>query len=431
MSGAVSYESAYRPGRLQFVRETTVGVFETDPAYNLFSDNIRSFEAVIDPQVEGQRGLGSPDVQTPFAGQNADEITVSYDLQQKVAGGNTLVDGSDNPNDAVTDAIRRDADNRINNTHQIVRRKEQSDITASETISGSTSRDTRQYVVGSGCYPNEATLTGDPSDGQPILVEISYLCEAVRTYQIDQPTTSESPIELWANSTDSSDTSQTLTVEDEGSNTSEGLDLNGTTDVGPTTATFSDIDAAELSAEATGDVRLYVDDGTGTSKGDQIMVISGQDSLDTGDSELGVPLLASASNASAIGQDYELYHDDAIDRPSGTSIGQGFETTEMSVSNNVAVDNQGGSARPALSAGDRELETSVTVFGETERYQHTLDLITSDTGHLRFNLTGPTDGGFLQYNDSYHTDVSASESVGDSKMMSDLSLVGAEPFISN
>lgn len=424
MSASPSYESAYRPGRLQFVRETTAGTYVTDPAYEFFSDVVRSFEATIDPQVEGQRGLGDPDVQAAFAGSNADEVTLSYDLQQKAAGGNTLHDGSGNPNDAITDAFERDTDNRINNTHQIVRRKDQSGLTAAETVNGSTSRDTRQYVVATGAYPNEGTLTGDPTDGQPILAEITYLCESVRTYQVDQPTSSESPIELWANSTDSSDTGITVTLENEDAGTTEDLSLDGTdatTDV-QTTATFSDVDAIELSGEAVGDVRIYVDDGTGTAKGDQIATIYGQDSHDTGEGDLGIPALASGSNASAIGQDYELYHDDAIDRPTGTAIAQGFETTELSVSNNVAQDAQGGSARPALSAGDREIEASITVFGETERHDHTVDLITTDATNLRFDFDGPTDGGHIQLDSAFHTEVTASESVGDSKMMSDLTL---------
>ena len=419
-----SYESAYRPGRLEYVNESTTGTYETDPAWALFSDNVRSFEATIDPQVEGQRGLGDPDVQAAFAGTNADEITVSYDLQQKDANGNTLVDGSGNPNDAIADAFERDTDNRLQNTHQIVRRKDQSDLSASETVSGDTSRDTRQYVVGTGCFPNEGTLTGDPSDGQPILAEITYLAESVRTHQIDQPTDSESPIEFWINSTSTEDTDVEVTGEDEGADFSEALVTNGTTLEGPTSATFPDFDAFAANKTPVGNIQVYVDDGTGTDAGDQIATIYGDDSHDTGEGDLGVPLLGSGSHASAIGQSYELYHDDAIDRPTGTAIAQGFETTEFSVSNNVAQDAQGGSARPALSAGDRELEASVTVFGETERHDHTVDLITTDATNLRFDFDGATDGGHIQLDSAFHTEVTASESVGDAKMMSDLTLMG-------
>ena len=208
MSASPSYESGLRGHRIEYIRESTVGVAPSDPAWNLFSDNVREIDFEHGAGISSQRGLGDPDSQGPFAGTEEGSVTVTYDLQQKSSSGNTFLDGSSNPNDAATDGLQRDSDNRIQNTHLIVDRYEQSGLTAGNTINGSTSRDTRQYWVAKGAYIDEVTLAGDPSDGQPISVELSYECEKVRHYQIDQPTSSEGSIELWANSTDSSDTTR-------------------------------------------------------------------------------------------------------------------------------------------------------------------------------------------------------------------------------
>lgn len=387
MSASPSYESGIRPNRTEYIRESTVGVAPSNPAWNLYSDVVREFSVEIAGGVSSQRGRGSPDSQGAYAGTEESSVTIVYDLQQKTASGNTLIDGSGNPNDAITDALQRDSDNRIQNTHTIVDRLEQSDLAAGNTVSGSTSRDTRQYVVVLGAYPDEGTLTGDPSDGQPVAAEISYECEKARRYQVDQPTSSEGSIEIWANSTDANDTTQTLTVESQGAGTTEDLSLNGTTDV-QTTATFSDVDALHLDSETAGDVRVYVDDGSGTSKGDQIAEIKGQNSYDHGEGDTGVPALGTGSHASAIGQSYELYHDDEVEQPDGTTIAENFETTEITVSNNVDATNRGGTPRPALSAGDHEVTVDVTVFGETEAVDRVVNHLTTATENVRWTMAG-------------------------------------------
>lgn len=379
MSASTPYESALRPYRLEFVRETAVGSFPSNPAFEFFSDNIRTFEPGKDDSMSDQFGLGSPDAQNAFTGTNADSLTVEYDLQQKSGSGNTFLDNSSNPNDAITDAWQRDSDNRIQNTHTIVRRITQSSIASGNTVNGSTSKDTRQYVVAVGAYPDEGTLTGDPSDGQPILASIGYECERIDTYQIDQPGSSTM---LDVTSSSTSDTTQTLTIEDEDRNTNEDVTLSGTSTV-TTSGSFSDIDVLMLDSETAGDITIS------ENGGDNLAVLRGQNSQDTGEGQLGIPALGSSgSRASAIGNSYELYHDDSIERPSGTSIADNFETTEFTVANNTDGTEQGGTPRRALAAGNREPSAEVVVFGETEMHDYTLEHIQSTTTNLRWTMSG-------------------------------------------
>lgn len=421
MSASPSYESGLRGHRIEFARETTVGVVPTDPAWNLYSDCVREFDPGHGATVTSQRCLGSPDSNGAFAGSEEAEVTITYDLQQKTTSGNTFLDGSGNPNDAATDGLTRDADNRILNTHSLVDRYEQSDLTVGNTVSGSTSRDTRQYWVAKGGYIDEVTLTGDPSDGQPIAVELSYLYEKVRHYQIDQPTDSEAPIEIWAESTSGDDTTQTLTIESEGAGTTEDLSLNGTTQV-QTTATFSDVDALSLDAETVGNVRVYVDDGSGTTAGDQIAIIFGQGAFDTGEGNLGVPALGGGgSHASELGQSYELYHDDLVEQPAGTTIANNFETTEFVVANSIDAMNRGGTPRRSLSAGTREVTADITVWGETEIQTRVSENLRTQTGNVRWTM----DGGYVEgvSCDPRDTDPDAF-TAEDSKVTTSISFVG-------
>lgn len=429
MSASPSYESGLRGHRLEYVRESTVGQVPTDPSFLLFSDNIREVDFEHGASISSQRGLGSPDSQGPFAGTEEGGATITYDLQQKSASGNTLLDGSGDPNDAATDGLQRDSDNRIQNTHLVVDRYEQSDLDAGNTVNGSTSRDTRQYWVAKGGYIDEVTLAGDPGDGQPISVELSYEFEKVRHYQIDQPTSGEGDIELWISSTDSSDTSIDVKIESEGGTTADTVTLDGsdgTTDV-QSTETFGDVDAIEPQSELVGNLEVYVDDGTGTAAGDQIAVIYGQDAYDTGEGDLGVPVLDSGSRGSAFSQAYELYHDDEVEQPDGTTIADNFEGTEFTVANSVDGMNRGGTPRRSLSAGTREVTVDVTVWGETEIQTRVSENLRSATGNVRWTMGG----GHVQADsaDPRDTDPDAF-TAEDSKVTTSISFTGQSVTVS-
>lgn len=399
-----SYEGGIRPYRLEFARESVVGEAPTDPTYMIYSDNARTLEPEISPESEAQRGLGDPDPKDHFAGTEAHSLTVSYDLQQ------WIIDGSGNALDALYDGIQRDSDNRLPNSHTVVRRMEQSELDPSNTVNGSTSYDTRQFIVGKGGYVDSVTITGDPTDPQPVLVELNYEFEKARVYQIDQP---DSGSQLDVESTDDSDDSQTLTIEDEGAGTTEDVDLSGTT-TQTTTGSFSGIDAAHLSAETAGDVTISI---TG---GDTLMTIKGQDSYDQGEGDLGVPALGSGSHASSIGTAYELFHGDTVERPSGTSLSDNLNSTEITIENNVDGTERAAGPRRALAANERTPTVDATVFGETEHFQQIRDALTVAANDLVWTF----DGGSITIPNSKIMSSSGSEEVSQGIKEIDVTMEG-------
>lgn len=394
MSSAQSYESGLRPERTEFVRESTAGTTPDNPSWNLYSDNARTLDPTIDPQKEAQRGRGSADPVGFFVGTEADSLTVVYDLQTWFSASG----------DAAYDGLARTTDQRLPNTHTVVRRMEQNDLSASNTVNGSTSKDSRQYFVGKGGYIDEVVITGDPTSPLPILVELTYEFEKGRVIQVDQPGSSTT---IDVVSTDAND-SGTVTLEDEGAGTSEDVTIsaNGTA---TSTSSFSDLDAIELSAEQSGDITIA------ENGGDNLAVIKGQTSYDHGEGDLGIPALGTSSHASANGTAYELYHDDVIERPAGTTLAEGIETTELTVSNNVDGTEQNGTPRRALSAGDRDVSISATIFGETEYVDAVVDMLTSTSNTFKWTF----DGGNLQATNAQLMEVTGTEEPSQSKKMTD------------
>lgn len=418
-----SYEGGLRPYRLEWVTETTVGIAPSDPDWNLFSDSLNSFDPGIAPGVDTQRQLGDPDPQNFFAGTGSYTPTINYDLQEKSGTGNTLVDGSDNPNDAATDGFRRDADNRINNSHTIVRRFTQSSINASNTVNGSTSKDTRQYVVFLGAKP-DPTLEHDPTSATPITVDLEYTAEKGEVHQIDQPPSDGTGKQIAVKSTDAGDTSQSVTIQGVDSADAaaeEGVALNGTTLV-DTTTQFQEIDAVQLSAETVGNVEVYEDDDSTSTitQGDQLMEIKGQNAYDHGEGDLGVPALGTGSHASSIGQAFVTPHGTTIDRPDGTALSDEVMTLELAADNNFGDDSRTTGPRPFVVAKERSVTADVTVTGEKEYFDKIVDALT--TGINDFDFDG---SGFeITLDNAGVTDVSESEEATQGMMQTDVTIEG-------
>lgn len=426
MSATPSYESGLRQHRIEYVRETTAGETPADPEWSLFSDVVRTIEPSVDAGAESQYSLGDPDSVGVFVGTEIDELTVAYDMQQKDSNGNILFDGSGNAIDAATDGLTRDSDNRVRNTHTIVLRQDHADLKAANTINGTNAYDSRRYLVVKGAFVDEVTLAGDPSDAQPVSVELTYQCEKIRSYQIDQP---DSAGVLHAVSTSTDDSTQTVTVEgvdDTGTDTTEDISLDGTTAVVGTTS-FAEIDAVELDGQTDGNVQVYLDDGG--SQGDQVAEIKGSEAYDHGESDLGIPVTGSGAHASAIDQPFETYHDDVVQRPDGTELADGFETTEFSVVNNIDALEQGSTPRPAISAGIREVNLEVTVFGETAHHDFLVEQFTTTTQNVRWTLN--SSGAYIQADSADPREVGASIEVEESKMMTDITFTGQGLSVSN
>lgn len=414
-----NFEAGILPGRTEFVRETTPGVTPADPSWVLFSDLVRTFEPVINPQTVARDALGNPDTEESHPSTEASEATIAYDLQQ------WLVDGSGNALDAAYDAIARTTDNRLPNTHTVVRRTEQNGLLAANTLNGSTSRDTRQYFVGRGGHWNELTLALEPSDTPAWQVEGTYLFERAERQQIDQPTDGESPTELTVKSTDTADTSQTVTIEDEGASTTEDVPLDGT-NLQSTSGTFSDVDVVVVDADTVGDVVVAINTGSSTTptEGDELARLKGTDAFAHDLGQLGVPALGSGSHASAIGTAYQLAYDgDTIERPSGTAIAANIGTHELTVTNNVEPGSRATTPTPSLAAGKRELELAATVWGETERYQQVLELVTAAGNDYVWT---PASGDTLTLGNTKVTAVEASEEAQQGRMEIDVTVAQQE-----
>lgn len=406
----MSDEGALRNQRIEFVRESTIGTVPTDPSYNLYSDNVTNISWSPSAGLEQRRGIGSADITTFHNGPEEHEVTVTYDMQD------FLVDGSGTPVDAAGDGVVRDGDNDLQNTHHFLFRETNSAIPSGETVEGANSLDTRLYLVGKGARVDSVTMTGDPGSDQAVVVELTYMAEKVREYQIDQPGASNT---IAVESTDTNDTSQTLTVEDQGASTSETLTLNGTTTV-TGSSNFDNVDALELDAETAGDVKVWEYDSSGSSKVNQIATIKGSTSYGGVEGDLGVPALGSGSHASAIGSSYEIILDDSIDH-GGNAYGYELNSVEFSVENNVDTREQIGSIGMALSAGNREGTVTATVVGPTESVKNADDHLTNTSANVKWTL----DGGFVELTNARLTDFGGiDKSSGESAMSLDNTFTG-------
>lgn len=404
---SVSYEAGIRPHRIEFVRESTQGESPSNPSWENYSDTIRSFDPSIEPGTEGQRGLGDPDPKDHFTGTGTYELTVEYDLQR------WFEDNNGNPNDAAGDGLQRDSDNRLPNSHTIVRTMEQSDIESENAVdpSPSVTHDTRQYLVYKGAKVDTVTLTGDPTSPQPIMVALDYVAEKGETHQIDQPASSQT---LVVSSSDASDTSQTLTIETSGAGTSEDVSLNGGTAV-VTSNSFDNIDAAELDAETSGNVSIR-----SSSNDDVLMEIRGMNAYDFDEGDLGVPTTGTGSHAGDVGSSYEIVQGDSIERPNGTELADEINSTEFTVENNVTDDATTTGPRPIVVAEERNTTVDATVFGETEYHDNLIDSLTTTKNTVRWEM----DGGRIEATDAAVMSVDGTEEPEQGIMETDVQFEG-------
>lgn len=365
-------DSGIRNRRVEFVRESTVGDAPADPAWNAFSDTLDTGLIVSsDAQIEGQRGVGDVNVQNFYAGPEDHSATIDYHLQK------FFVDGSGNPEDAAGDAIVRDANNDVANTHTVVDRYEAGD-------------GTRVYRVLKGGYPNIGEITGDPSTALPIMLSLEYEAKKIRSYKASQPSSSTT---LSVQSSDAADTTQTLTIEDEGASTSEDVSLNGTTAV-TTTATFSDIDAFELDAETEGDVTIT--DGSGTT----FVTIHGANHYDGVEGDLGVPALGAGSHAGQIGTAYERFLDDNVTRD-GSALAVEIRSASASISNNYDKTAVAGTKCQAIHEGVQDGELSATVAGDFKEHSDMEDHLAAEELDVVWNFSG----GSLTFSGAALTDL--------------------------
>lgn len=347
MSTRETPESGLYSGQVEFYRETTTGAFDSDPSYTKFSDEVLDVSYSPGFDISRRDAVGTPNPVGHNLGTNEGEIEITYRLQRQ------LVDGSGTPDDPAGDAWDRDSDNRIKNTHSIRIRDDRANDDPDDpaNVSGA-----RIYVIGKGGHPNN-DMEAPIENGGPIESTISYVCEKVRVYEAFQPPGDEA---LDVVSTDSGDTSQTLTIEDD-SGTSEDVSLNGTTAVTTTKADWASIRGFELDAEATGDVTISL-----STSGDTLVTIRGAGYYGPGgtsiEGDLGVPVIGSGSLGSAVSNDFEFLNGATVQR-GGSAFNYDVTAATWSVDNNYGTEPRHDSLSPRIDEGNRNASVEFDLIG--------------------------------------------------------------------
>lgn len=403
-------EGSIRNQRIEVTRENEPGVFPTDPDLMLFSNNVTSFEWSPTPGVSERRGLGTPDIVDFYNGPEEHEVTVAYDLYR------FPVDTNGDPDDPSGDGVVRDANNDLPNTHSFMVREENLGIPASETVDGSTSRDTHLYLVGVGGRISSVTFSGDPGSDQPITCEITYTLEKVREYQIDQPNAETLEIE----NTGSSEVD--VTVEDDGAATSETLTVSkGST--ATTADTFDSLDAVSLSSDLDGDVIV-----SETTSGETLAKIRGGEFYGHGEGDLGVPALGAGSRGTEISGSTETIIGDEIERPDGSPIAYELNSVEFTVENEVSTREQVSTPRMGMSVGNRTATVAATVVGPTESVKNAEQALGNRAANVRWTLTS----GWLQADTARLTDFGGvSKTEGEAAMSLDNTFTGESATAKN
>jgi len=276
------------------------------------------------------------------------------------------VDGSGNPDGALGDAILRDSNQNIYNTHTVVDRRDDGDV--------------RSYTVLKGAHPNLDELAGDPGTGLPMTASLAYEAKKGRSYVVDQPESGGETLTVVSTSAD--DTTQTLTLEDDGANTTEDVSLNGTTEV-TTTSNFDSLDAFELDAETTGNVEIK------DSSDNVLVTLYGTTAYDGAEGDLGVPALGAGSHATAIGSQYEVFLDDYISR-GGSDIAAEVRSATLSITNNYDKAGIMGAKQQAIHEGNRDIEFTATTAGDFESHDKMSEHLKNETFDIVWELEGGT-----------------------------------------
>lgn len=358
-------ERGIAPQRVDFARENYLGdgefgVTPTNPEFLKYSDNITNLNLSPSAALERRGGIGSADPRSFERGPESHEVAVTYDLikDPTVATGDALYDG-----------LARQGDELLPDSHTILTREDKTQVGADATVSGNTARPTRLYLYGRGGLISEGAMQGNPSEQQPISVELTYTFQYLRPQQIDQPTSGEAPTYLTLRSTDASDTSLAVEIEDEGAGTSEtvNLDSGDATSIVSTSNEYADVDAIYVSGENAGDVVVSINDGSDTSptEGDEIARVFGTASYDGVESDYGVPVIGTGSRETvgSLGAP-ENFIGTAI-QADQSPYPYRIQSINLSVANNLESTEVADQFGMHMIPGNRELTWDATMFGET------------------------------------------------------------------
>lgn len=359
-------EAGIRGLRANFIRETVPGVTDADPAWLLFSDELDSMGYVPQGNIFSRRAIGSPDVQGFELGPEDHEISLGYSMQR------WLVASGPVPLDASADGMLRDANGGYLSTHSV--------LTRQEFLNGGTdSSGFRIYTYGTGAYIGRALVSGSPDSGDPTKVELTYTCEKVRSYLINQPAASGT---ITIVSSDAGDTSQSVTIEDDGAAASESIGpLAGTTPV-VGSISFASIDAVRLSAETLGNITVSF-----TTGGNVVVVLEGSVSNGGIEGELGLPLLGAGSFETALGLAFQTVLSASAKR-GGSSIATNVMGISFEIVNNLEQNSVVGSRLKVISPGNRDMTFNATVFSDQASHDDIVSHLRANEADMVWTFTG-------------------------------------------
>ena len=351
----------------------------TDPNWKLYSSVVTGYEPESEATHDERTGIGNVDPIDKKRQQESHEVTVTYDLER------FPVDGSNNTLDPLADGWLRDIDNNLRATHSVMEIVKLDSVIASNTVhakyfatgrgnshpSGdapeATSLATRMVDYSFGGRPSEPALSLSAGDNAVAQVELAYMFDKRRKYQLDQP---DASTYLTLRSTDASDTGVTVTLEAVDGATVEDITLDGTdaTTAVVTTSQYDSLGAVAPAEELTGTLEVYVDESTDQTgqPGQLLTVVGGKDDYDGIEGDEGVPPLGAGSLGdgstlgnpqTVLGADIQWY---------GSPIAETIVEATATVTNNIEEEATTEGFAQAKHADGRDINIESTVFGETQ-----------------------------------------------------------------
>jgi len=356
-------ENALSSARIEYVEETTTGTPPSDPEWSVLTDFLTELSVEPGGSNEGINVVGSGDIKQHFRGPEEPALTTTYYKQQAFVDGS----GNDNYPAAVPLTYSYDA---CYPSYTFEYRRE-------TTCGGNDDAGFREYVVVQGAKPTEVSDPGDPSQGEPILEDLTWEPEKARAYVVHQPS-SGTTIDVENTGSNSVD----VTIESEGAAEQETLTVAGGS-TQTTTATFSDIDVIWAESEHDGDI--LVTDGSGTTlleKG-----LAGTDT-DNVESERGIPPLGSGSHGTAVGTDPEKYQFLGTSTPDwqGSALSDRIHTLDLTVSVDVSREGKQGSRRQSVDVGTRTVDIDADVAGPYESAELIAEQFQNEEGDFVYHF---------------------------------------------
>jgi len=366
-------EGGLRDHRIDYSPEEIVGTMEAGGTFDIFGKQITTFDWGPDAAVSPRRAIGDPNPQNFDRGPESHDLTIDYYLQGEIDA-TYRADTSMDCERPICSGMLRNDDNLIPYSYTVVDREK-------FHSGGTQGTGYRTYVVVEGFKPGNPSMPGDPGDGAPIEVSLSGQAEKIRSYRIDQPSTSITDIAFTGG------TGEAIVQDDTGGTTP--VTLGGTS-----TSTYPEttIDAVYLTKEATGVVKLY--EGTDDT-GPQLMEIKGSDSYDNLEGDRGVPY-------------HKIRHDnlDGVDDPgygttyqslvgdtiqwAGDDLAFAINSAELSVNQNLETSALQGKKRQRIFASNRDIELTTTVYGKDESRDKTMSYLQKESGNIEWNMDSNT-----------------------------------------